>query len=210
MKSLKCTQCGLVNFAGVTVCKRCNVALSEASLSSMLPANTAKSATAAARSGNQSSTIQPSFISIVKNDFLAFIGIILPVVFWGLFVAVDVFGLSLGRRGREISNSDGDSTFLYLAIGATILGIALLAWRVVSFQKVFADGQEVVGQITNVSFIKDRGRIDYSYRINGQTYQSGNGIMKNQKTQSFREGDAVELIVVPSNPSRAFVKELYS
>jgi hypothetical protein len=46
--------------------------------------------------------------------------------------------------------------------------------------------------------------------MNGQPYQNGNAIMKNQKTQAFRNGDEIELIVDRSNPKRAFIKQLYT
>ena len=160
------------------------------------------------RSTSQTSSVKPSFVGIVKNDYGALIGLMTPLLFWGLFIATNVFGLSFARGGR--GKGLPPEAFLYIAIVGTVLGISLLVWRFYSFQNTFANGENAVGQITSVSFFKDRGRIEYSYSLNGQTHQSGNAIMKNQKTQSFREGDQIELIIDRLNPKRAFIKILYT
>jgi len=208
MSSLKCPKCGLVNFAGSTICKRCQSSLSNVQSSG---SNQPISVKPRVRSAMNTPSVKPSFVSIVKNDYGALIGFILPLVLWAMFIATNVFGFSLSRRGRAaIEPNSTDSTFLYIAIAGTVVGIALLAWRFYSFQQTFANGENAVGRITSVSFFKDRGRIEYSYNLKGQTYKSGNAIMKNKKTQLFRDGDEIELIVDRLNPNRAFIKTLYS
>lgn len=211
MNSLKCLECGLVNFASSTICKKCKNSLTEMTLeSSESQPNSASQSQSCIRSTSQTTSIQPSIISIAKNDFGALMGAMVPLMLWGMFIAKNVFGLSLSRRGRSLPTDDNDSTFLYIAIAGTIIGIALLAWRIYSFQQTFANGEEIIGRITNISFVKDRGRIEYSYSLRGQAYQSGNAIMKNRTTQSFQNGAEVELIVDRLNPKRAFVITLYS
>ena len=207
MSNLKCPKCGLVNFAGSEACKRCQSSLSNAQSSASSSHTFATSqGNLRVRSTIQTPAVQPSFVSIVKNDYIALLAFATPLLFWGLCIANNVFGFSFSRRGTGMP----PEAFLYLAIGGTVLGIALLAWRFHSFQQVFANGENTFGRITSVSFFKDRGRIEYSYSLKGQTYQSGNAIMKNEKTQSFREGDEVELVVDRSNPKRAFIKTLYA
>lgn len=205
MSSHKCPQCGLVNFANAVSCKRCQTSLSGVSSESTFTPRSS----ASIRNVSQTSPVQISFVSVIKNDYGAFMGLIMPFVVWGIFIATNVFGFSFSRRGRSVPADGSDPIFLYIALGGTVLGIALLVWRVRSFQQVFANGKIAVGRITNISFFKDRGRIEYSYGVNGQTYQSGNAIMKNRKTRSFQDGDEIELIIDSSNPKRAFVKALY-
>lgn len=208
MNSLKCHNCGLVNFAGATVCKRCESSLINAPSQQTFVTSQRKPDV---RSATRTPSVQLSLVNIVKNDYGALLGLITPVVLWSLFIAVNVFGLSFSRRGgRAIEVNSTDSTFLYIAVGGTVVGIALLAWRIYSFQQTFANGEEIIGLITSVSFFKDRGRIEYSYAMNGQSYKSGNAIMKNKKTLSFQDGDEIELLVNRSNPNRAFIKTLYS
>ena len=211
MSSLKCSKCGLVNFAGSDACKRCQSSLSNAQSSASYEQTSVTSPNKPrVRSVTNTPTVHPSSVSIVKNDYGALMGFIMPLVLWSMFIATNVFGFSLSRRGRApIESNSTDSTFLYIAIVGTVVGIALLVWRIYSFQQTFSNGEKTVGRITSVSFFKDRGRIEYSYNLKGQTYQSGNAIMKNKKTQSFRDGDEIELIVDRLNPKRAFIKTLY-
>lgn len=206
MNNLKCPKCGLVNFAHVTVCKRCNNTLANA------PAGTSSFQPSAGTSSthHQPANIQPSFISIIKNDYAALLGVIFPLIGCGLYFATNVLGLSFtSRSGTSLAADNAGHIFLALALGLTLLGVALLVWRVKMLQEVFANGQEVVGHITNLSFFKDRGRVEYSYTFNQQTYQSGNAIMKNRQTEAFGEGREIVLIVTAANPRRAFIKDLY-
>jgi hypothetical protein len=210
MNSIKCSSCGLVNFAGSTACKRCDSPLSSGQSGASGQPAFVTYPSASNRSAIQTPSVQPSFFSVVKNDYGALLGLAFPVVLWGLFIATNVFGLSLSRRGRQLPTDSNDSTFLYIAIVGTVLGIGLLVWRMYTIKQFFANGEIAIGRITNVAFFKDRGQIEYSYHMNGQPYQSRNAIMKNQKTQAFRNGDEIELIVDRSNPKRAFIKELYT
>ena len=194
MSNLKCSKCGLVNLIGSRNCKKCQSSITNIQRK------------ASVRSTTQTSAVQLSFIGIVKNDYGALLGLAMPLLLWGICIANNVFSISFSRRGTDMP----PETYFYLAIIGTVLGLALLAWRVYSFQQTFANGENAVGRITSISFFKDRGRIEYSYSLNGQTFQSGNAIMKNKKTQSLRNGDEIELIVDRLNPQRAFIKTLYS
>jgi hypothetical protein len=194
MNSIKCLNCGLVNFAGSTACKRCDSLLSSGQAGASGQPTFATYPSASNRSAIQTPSVQPAFFSIVKNDYGALLGLAFPVVLWGMFIATNVFGISLSRRGRQLPLNSSDSTFLYIAIVGTVLGIGLLVWRMYTIKQFFANGERTVGRITNVAFFRDRGRIEYSYQMNGQPY---------------RNGDEIELIVDRSNPKRAFIKKLY-
>jgi hypothetical protein len=210
MNSIKCPQCGLVTFADSSACKRCASSLSSGPSGASGQSAFVTYPSASTPSAIQAPSVQPSFFSIVKNDYGALLSLAFPVVLWGLFIATNVFGFSLSRKGRQQPSGSNDSTFIYIAIVGTVLGIGLLVWRMYTIKQSFANGESTMGRITNVAFVKDRGRIEYSYHMNGQPYQNGNAIMKNQKTQAFRNGDEIELIVDRSNPKRAFIKKLYT
>jgi hypothetical protein len=200
MKSIKCNQCGFTGWATAGNCKRCGAPLT----GSAQPSD-------AFRPKPNLPRQKPSFFQILKNDALSFIGIILPVVMWGIYIAVTFFGVSLTskRSGTVIENSDANPFFLIAPIVLTILGAAFIFWRVNSITKIFESGEMVTGKITDISFFKDRGRIEFSYNFQRQNFESGSSIMKNSKTTAYRSGDEVTLIVDSSNPSRVFIQDLY-
>lgn len=200
MKSIKCSQCGFTGWATDETCKRCNTSLkNKAQVSSTFRPN----------AGLPVQT--PSFFQILKNDALSFIGIILPVVMWGIYIAVTFFGVSFTskRSGTVVENSNGNPALLIAPIVITVLGAAFIFWRINSITKIFDSGERVMGKITDISFFKDRGRIEFSYNYQRQNFQSGSSIMKNSKTTGYRSGDEVILVVDSSNPSRVFIQDLY-
>ena len=105
--------------------------------------------------------------------------------------------------------AEAASFFLYLAIAATVIGIPLLIWRIRTFQSHFARGVEVAGKVIAIGFRRDRGRIEYAYSYQGQTYQGANAIHKISKTRHLKPGDEITLLVDPDKPKRAFVRDIY-
>jgi hypothetical protein len=200
MNNLKCSNCGFTNWATAEKCVKCYASLAESAptTSSFKP--------------KPLPVIQkPSAFQVLKNDALSFAAIILPVVMWGVYIAVTFFGFTpeSKRSGTVVENSDGNPVFLIAPIVLTVLGAALLSWRISSFNKLFETGERVVGKITSVSFFKDRGRIEFSYSYKRQKFQNGAGIMKNSKTESYRKGEDVVLIVDAANPRKVLIQDLY-
>jgi len=153
---------------------------------------------------------KPSIVRIVQSDYPALLGILVPVVSLIMYVCVAYFGYFPGFRGRDpIQGTEGAPLFFYLFIIGLVVGIPLAIWRIRSIQQMFSKSVEVVGQITNVSFYKDRGRVEYSYIYRGQNYSGGNAIMKTGKTQQLRSGNQVVLLVNPDEPKRALIRDLY-
>jgi hypothetical protein len=201
MNNIKCNNCGFANWATAENCRKCHVTLAESAPSTS--SDNPKSLPPVIR--------KPSAFQILKNDALSFVVIILPVVMWGIYIAVTFFGVSFESKRSEtvVENSGGNPIFLIAPIVLTLLGAGLLSWRISSFNKIFETGERVVGKITGVSFIKDRGRIEFSYRYKRQKFQSGSSIMKNSKTQSYRHGDDVVLIIDSVNPNKVLIQDLY-
>jgi hypothetical protein len=200
MNSIKCRQCGFTNWATAENCKKCN---------SLLGSNFQETNSSVPKLIQNNQT--PSFFQVIKNDFLSFLAIILPIVGWGIYIAVAFFGISFtNRRSGTVVGGSGDNfVFIIIALVFTILGISLLHWRVSSIQNIFKSGERVMGKITNISFFKDRGRIEFSYNYSRQNFQNGSAIMKNSKTQSYRNGDEVVLIVDSNDPNRVLIQDLY-
>jgi hypothetical protein len=153
---------------------------------------------------------KPSIVRIIQSDFLALLGVLVPIVALIMYVAVAYFGYFPGFRGRDpIQGTEGAPLFLNLFIAGLVIGVPLAIWRIRSIQQMFSKSVEVVGQITNISFRKDRGRVEYSYTYQSQAYSGGNAIMKNGKTQNLRSGNEVVLLVNPDDPKRALIRDLY-
>ena len=137
-------------------------------------------------------TSQPSIISILRTDYTALLSIAVPVVFWALFL--------LGTRALF---------FFYLGIIATLVGIPIFVWRIHSIKTIFSRGIEITCRITKIWLYRDRGRVEYTYTYQGQTYNGGNAIQKTERTKMLQPGLEVPLIIDSENPKRAIVKELY-
>ena len=153
---------------------------------------------------------KPSIIRIIQSDYLALIGVIVPVVSLIMYICVAYFGYFPGLRGRDpIQGTEGAPVFFYLFIIGLVLGLPLAFWRIRTIQQLFLKGVEVVGQITAISFYRDRGRVEYSYSHAGQAYSGGNAIMKTGRTQQLRSGNQIVLLVNPQEPKRALIRDLY-
>jgi hypothetical protein len=153
---------------------------------------------------------KPSIVRIIQSDFLALLGVIVPLVSLIMYVCVAYFGYFPGLRGRDpIQGTEGAPLFLYMFIFGLVAGLPLAFWRIRSIQQMFANSVEVVGQITNISFYKDRGRVEYTYTYQNQNYSAGSAIMKTGKTRQLSSGSQVVLLVNPNEPKRALIRDLY-
>lgn len=153
---------------------------------------------------------KPAIGKIIRSDYIALLVTIIPLVIWGLYIAIIYFGFLPGLRGREaMQEAEGAPYLMTLGILSLVVCIPALFWRISSIQKVFANGAIVVGQITNLSFYRDRGRVEYTYSYSGQSDASGSPIHKTKQTLALRLGDQVQLVVDRENPKKALMQNLY-
>jgi hypothetical protein len=153
---------------------------------------------------------KPSLIRIIQSDYIAMLGVLAPVVFLGMYIAVAYFGFLPGFRGHDpIQGTEGAPFFLYGFIVMLILGIPAVIWRFKSIQSVFANGVEVVGKVELVHFRRDRGNVVYRYEHQGKQFAGVNAIMKNARTQELQPGMDIILIVSKDDPGRALIRDLY-
>jgi len=157
-------------------------------------------------------TRTPSTGRILKNDYGSLLMLIVIGVMWVLAIAGGYFGLLPQPRGaRLIEISSTMATILLtLAVVITMLFGSLASKRISSIKRVLSSGPEVKGRIQDIAFVKDRGRVEYEYEYNGQTYQAGNAIWKNKETRQLQAGGEITVIVDPDKPSRAFIASLYT
>ena len=154
-------------------------------------------------------SMQPSIFRIIQSDYTAGLTVIVPLVVWGMYIATEYFGFFPGLGGRNPLTGEDASFFLLLGIITTLICIPLLIWRVRSFQIIFSRGIEVSCHITNMRFNRGRGRVEYTYTYQGQTYQAGNGVFKTKRTKAIPQGDEVVLMVDQDNPKRSLIRDIY-
>lgn len=142
---------------------------------------------------------QPSLIKIITIDYAALLGFIFPVTMWGLYIVL----LFL----EKVKTTDFVLPAIFAVI--TVLGIGVIGWRVRVFNSIFNDGIEATATISNISFFRDRGRVEYVYTYQGQKHVSGNAIHKVKQTQALKVGEQVIVMVDRNNPKQAFIRDLY-
>ena len=153
---------------------------------------------------------QLPLLRVAQTDYIAFLALGFPGVIWVIYIAVAYFGFFPDLRGREPLTGAAAPFFLRLGIITTLVGVPLFIWRVRSFQALFAQGAQVAGRITSISFFRDRGRIEYTYTWEGKTYKGYNAVMKTKRTQALEPGTEVILIVDKNHPQRALIRDLYT
>jgi hypothetical protein len=147
---------------------------------------------------------------ILKNDYGSLLMLIAIGVAWLLVLFAARFGFLANRRG-DVTQTDPAQvrSLVIMAVVVTVVFGFFAPRRIARIRRVIADGPACDGTVTRINFVKDRGRVEYEYQFNGETYEAGNAIWKNRETEAIRPGQRVELIVDPSRPSRAFLASLY-
>lgn len=141
-----------------------------------------------------------STTKIIQNDYPTLLSFIFPIVMSGLYLYLVISG-NTGTTNLTLS-------IIFACI--TLISIAVLIWRIQTIKNICNDGLEVIAMISNVSFFRDRGRVDYIYTHQGQKHISGNAIHKTKQTQALSVGMEVIIMVDRNNPKRAFIRDLYT
>jgi hypothetical protein len=142
---------------------------------------------------------KPSIERILWTDYLASVSVISILAIWGFFLFF-----------KFIKPAQLSEPLFYASIAVTLVGSAVLIWRVRLITSAFAEGVEVEGDVVNVSFFRDRGSATYIYAVNGERYKSSNAIMRHRITAQLRQGQKVTIVVNKDNPKTAFIRDLYT
>jgi len=95
------------------------------------------------------------------------------------------------------------------AVVVTVILFVLLARRIARIKATLVSGPRVKAKVLGIGFMKDRGRVEFEYTLEGQHYASGAAIMKNKQTTAISPGDEIEVAIDRADPTRAFVVDLY-
>jgi hypothetical protein len=139
----------------------------------------------------------PSLFRIVQVDYLASLGLILPIAMWGVTLVGRFFDPEMA------------SFFGLIAAPATLVGLGLIAWRAWAIRSVVGGGTQVPGVVSSIAFFRGRGRIRYVYTYRGKKHEGSSALQSNRFARALAPGQEVTIMLDSANPSRAFVRELY-
>ncbi len=146
---------------------------------------------------------------IIQSDYVAMLALLIPLVFFIMYLVIAVFGFFPGMRGHDPIRADGAPFFYWGTLVTLLVGLPLAYWRIKKVRDVFARGVEVEGHILEVKFFRDRGSVAYAYNMDGQKLTGWNAIMRNSRTAALEPGHPVMLVVDSTDHKKAYVRDLY-
>lgn len=96
----------------------------------------------------------------------------------------------------------------FAVVGASAC-LLLLAWRALRVVRLFRAGQEVEGTITRIQLAKDRGRIEFSFDLEGRAHRSWQPVHQSRRVLALSRGQRVRVLVDSRHPGRAIIKDLF-
>lgn len=137
---------------------------------------------------------------MISVDYVALLCVVVPLANWGVFVA-----LAVGWVPADNDAARMQSFFLVLAIVSSLIGLPLLFWRLRVMIRLVRLGVPVSATVSHVWFSRDRGRIDFSYTYQGESFSTGVALSRTETTEGIRVGQRIEVLIDPANPKRAIV-----
>ncbi len=152
---------------------------------------------------------RPPFTRIIWTDYIAFLGLFFPLMIWALYLLLVGFSSPFNPAGETTAAVQENLRLFYISLALSLVGMSLLVWRLLLIGSVFLHGLEARGQIDEIFFYRDRGRVKYTYTFQGETYTSGVALHRTRKTRALQTGDQVTLVVDRERPKRAFIRDIY-
>jgi hypothetical protein len=99
--------------------------------------------------------------------------------------------------------------YLGFCLLVSAISLGMLVYRVLLLRRVFLRGDQVHGRITKIDIRRDRGKVEYVFLYKGTQHRTGAGIHRTKQTLALKKNAWVILMVDPSNPAKAFIRDLY-
>lgn len=96
-----------------------------------------------------------------------------------------------------------------VALPLSLLAGGFLCWRVARIHWFFARGLRLPARILDLRIVRDRGRLEFAYNLNGRTFCAWTPVHKNRQVLKLRPNQEVEVLVDPDRPTKAIVYHLY-
>ena len=105
----------------------------------------------------------------------------------------------------------GKSTPMFLEFGvpaaATCLGV--LVWRIRRVLNIYGKGNEFTGRVTRVQLTRDRGRIEFEYRVGAAVHTAWQPVHKTANVTRIIAGQQVKVLALPSRANTAIIRALF-
>ncbi len=144
---------------------------------------------------------QPSIKSILQADYGAMLCALGPLVFWGIAMGMAVVN-SLDGKAQDLT------MVVIASVGTAVCG-PFLVIRLRSIFAIFRDGVEVDGVVTSVEFYRDRGTVEFTFPWEGEVWSVSRAIHKTDRTTALKKTQAVVVLVDPTNPKNAHLRDLF-
>jgi hypothetical protein len=162
--------------------------------------NTAIVSRSAPRNGVPCNAMKPLFTKIICTDWPALFCFIAIPMIWLIGMAFPYIRPSAHFDRIQL---------LSIALPITLVAFGFLVWRVVRIRRLFRLGQTIEATITRVRLVRDRGRVEFAYDLAGSQYSSWTPVHKNTAVLSLFEGQRVQGLIDPSQPTLAIIQHLY-
>lgn len=149
----------------------------------------------------------PPLSKILRIDYGALIGAILPVMGW-LLAYLNVYQ----PRLMEMLGAGPFPAWISLSVAGlfSIIGIPLFLHRVRAIRRLFQEGTKVEAEITLAKFWRDRGRVEVRFEHAGAQVETGLALHRTEEAEQLQVGDSVVVRYDPKRPSRIIIPQLFA
>lgn len=141
----------------------------------------------------------PSPFQILKSDSLCVLPLVVIFFLWFYYLLDRLIPAAV----------PAGPNFLWIAASITVVGITVVVWRYFYIHALFEDGIEVIGTITTINIMGDRGRLDYLYTYQNQRYTGWVPFYSNKIISGLRPGEELFVIVDRNNPKRSIIRNFF-
>ena len=96
-----------------------------------------------------------------------------------------------------------------IGISVCILAAVALVWRIVRVTRLFDSGEQTDGVVEAVRIVKDRGRLEYSYRVKEEIISGWNPVHKSKQVLSLRVGQTITVLFDRAQPKKSIVADIF-
>jgi hypothetical protein len=144
--------------------------------------------------------MEPRIGKVIWTDALALFGAAGAAGF-----PVVILVLSVTQPGAK----DHALPILGVTLLLALLAASVVGWRIARVRRLFASGRRVPARIVAVNLVRDRGRVEFAYEVDGREFVSWSAVHKTRQVRELRPNQEVEVLVDSSRPSEAIISHLY-
>ena len=98
---------------------------------------------------------------------------------------------------------------LHVGVPFACACVAVLLWRIGRILQLFRRGVPATGTVTALRLSKDRGRLEFSYEVNGTLHDTWQPVHQSRDVLALEPGQEVAVLVSSGDPSVAIIRHLF-